>query len=123
MKEIYIKYQHAINYNLIIIGLGLWQLIDWHFGSEDPIWHIFFYIVVIPIISFIYGIRIGDKKNCFIMPFIAYLVNLIVYIFMANGGFSFEIESLTLCLIPFLAMLIGVIIRKILLFIKDKMSK
>ena len=120
----YHKYKFVFIYTFIIIGLGFWQLIDWYFISEDPIWHIMFYILIIPLISLLYGIFIGDEKRCFIMPFVAYVINLLVSIFMANGGYSFEIESLSLCLIPFIFMTIGIIIRKIpLFFSKKKLSK
>lgn len=120
----YHKYKFVFIYTFIIIGLGFWQLIDWYFISEDPIWHIMFYILIIPVISFLYGICIGNEKNCFIMPFIAYIINLFVYIFMANGGFSFEKESLYLSVVPLISMAVGIIIRKMILFFsRKKLSK
>ena len=120
----YSKYKYIINYILIILGIGIWQLIDWYFITEDPIGHILFYIFLIPLISLLYGIFIGGERNSFIMPVIAYLANLLMYIFMANGGFSFEIESLYISLIPFSSMFIGILIRKISIWLfKKNMSK
>ena len=120
----YSKYKYIINYILIILGIGIWQLIDWYFITEDPIGHILFYIFLIPLISLLYGIFIGGERNSFIMPVIAYLANLLMYIFMANGGFSFEIESLYISLIPFSSMFIGILIRKIPIWLfKKNMSK
>ena len=50
-----------IFYLLSVIAVGAVQLLDWYFGSEDPIWHVFFYIIVIPVISFIFTLSVREK--------------------------------------------------------------
>ena len=123
LKAIIENYKYIFFYILIIICIGIWQLLDWYFGLEDPIWHLLFYIWIIPILSLVFGIFVSNYKKCFLMPFIAYITNIIVYIIFANGGLSFDIEALYLSIIPFFAMIVGIIIRKVLLLIENKLSK
>ena len=76
-----------IFYLLSVIAVGAVQLLDWYFGSEDPIWHVFFYIIVIPVISFIFTLSVREKcLSLFIFPFYCVLCTAVVYVCMGNGG-------------------------------------
>ena len=81
MKKRYIVFA------LMSFALGLLQLADWYFGSEDPIWHIFFYIVVIPIASFAFTVSIPVRcRTLYFFPIYCALCTAVMYIFMGNGG-------------------------------------
>ena len=103
-----------------MIGSGVWQLLDWHYGTEDPIWHLFFYFLFMPAFSFTYGIFAGNRRKFWLIPFIAGFLASLVYIFMGNGGFSMSTvnlselkSSLELSIPSFAAASAGVIIRRI----------
>ena len=87
------KYGYTIFYILLMIGTGVWQLMDWYYGTEDPIWHLLFYIFVMPFLSFIYGLM--EKNVEWILKLlIVTVLTVSVYLFMANGGMSLDIEDL-----------------------------
>ena len=71
-------------------AFGVVQLVDWYFGSEDPLWHIFFYLFFMPTASFFYAFMAGDERYCLLIPFVAALMAALIYIFMANGGLAFD---------------------------------
>ena len=107
-------------YMLLMLGSGVWQLLDWHYGAEDPIWHLFFYFLFMPVFSFAYGIFAGNRRKCWLIPLIAGVLTAFVYIFMGNGGFSTRAVSLSgltsaleLSFPSFVAASAGVIIRRI----------
>ena len=106
-------------YAALMLGSGVWQLLDWHYGSEDPIWHLFFYLLFMPAFSLGYGFLSEDG---WLAPFAAAFLAAFAYIFMANGGFSIEhfsmpyVESaLELCVPSFVAALAGAIVRKVVM--------
>jgi len=78
-----------------MIAMGLVQLWDWYYGSEDPIWHILFYLVIMPLVSLVFALTIGrahdrhDKFKLALFPLYALLITSLVYLFMANGGVYF----------------------------------
>ena len=107
-------------YVLLMFGSGVWQLLDWHYGTEDPIWHLFFYFLFMPAFSFGYGIFSGNSRKCFLVPFLSGFLTSLVYLFMGNGGFSMdavslsELESALKLSVPsFFTASVGVILRRI----------
>jgi hypothetical protein len=76
-----------IFYALTLFAMGIFQLVDWYFGSEDPIWHVFFYIILIPVASFLF--TVGIKEKCltlFLFPLYCVCCTAVVYVAMGNGG-------------------------------------
>ena len=105
------RYRYTLSYMALMLGRGVWQLLDWYHGTEDPIWHLFFYLLFMPAFSLAHG-RIA--------PFMAAFLTVFVYLFMANGGSSIEdlrmtdfISASELCVPSVIAASIGVIVRKI----------
>lgn len=103
------KNKYLYLYIIIMIIIGIIQIIDWYYGSEDPIWHLLFYIYIIPIISFGFGIM--DSQ--LLTPFISFVMTFLIYIIFGNGGLNFDLDGLKLCILPFITTLIGVGIRKL----------
>ena len=62
------KKKIIVCYVLLMLGTGVWQLADWYFGKEDPLWHLVFYFVVMPVLSFLLGILAGDERNAWRIP-------------------------------------------------------
>ena len=103
-------------YALLMFGCGVWQLLDWYYGTEDPIWHLLFYLLFMPALSLAYGFL---ASGGWLAPFTAGGLTAFVYFFMANGGVSAvsagELQSALEVSVPsFLAALAGVMIRKVL---------
>ncbi len=97
---------------------GAVQLIDWYFGSEDPIWHLMFYLLFMPAFSLAYGALGGGGWRA---PLIAALLTAFVYFFLANGGVSADSfrpagleAALQLSVPSFLAALAGTAVGKII---------
>ena len=108
-------------YLLIMLGFGIWQILDWYYGSEDPIWHLFFYFLFIPFASALYGCLMGDSKRWYLVPFVSYFATCTIYIFFANGGYKgIDFGAFELSIIPFVACIGGVVLRKIIEFIDRK---
>ena len=108
------RFQPFIIYALAMLGMGIWQLLDWYYGAEDPIWHLLFYVFFMPLCSLAYGITAGEHKRPWLIPPVAGLMCALVYVCMANGGFyatygSFS-GALELSVPSFFAALIGVTI-------------
>ena len=38
------KKKIIVCYVLLMLGTGVWQLADWYFGKEDPLWHPVFFV-------------------------------------------------------------------------------
>ena len=116
------RYAYFIIYMLCMLACGVIQLLDWYYGSEDPIWHILFYIFFMPLFSLSYGFFAGSEKLFFLAPFTAAFLTAFVYIFMANGGFSISItelkSALQLCVPAFVTASAGVILRRIVMVLK-----
>ena len=113
------RHFYLVVYAALMLGSGVWQLLDWHYGSEDPIWHLLFYIFFMPAFSLGYGVF--SEKGWF-APLIAAFLVAFVYILMANGGFSIDHFStlylqsaLELCVPSLIAAFVGVIVRKIVM--------
>ena len=91
------RYKNTFFYIALMAGTGVWQLLDWYFGSEDPIWHLLFYIFIMPFLSFIYGLM--EKELAWYLKLLIIAVaGAAVYLFMANGGLKFDFESLYIVL-------------------------
>ena len=107
-----LRHSSFVVYTALMLGCGIWQLIDWYCGSEDPIWHILFYIFFMPAFSLAYGFL---SENSWLAPLIAVFLTASVYIFMANGGFSISTfkSALELCVPSLLASIVGVMLHKI----------
>ena len=114
------KDKTTLIYILLMLAMGIWQLIDWYFGSEDPIWHILFYIFFMPFLSLYYGMATGDRKDSWTIPLLSSCLSALIYVFMANGGISFDSSALQLALPSFIAAFAGVVIRKIILQISKR---
>lgn len=113
MKEILKGNRFLVSYILFLLAIGIWQLLDWYFGSEDPIWHLFFYLVLIPGASFFFGLIGGEKKYPWIYPFVSMFLVDLLYVFMANGGPSFDSGAFQIGIPSFLSCLVAAAIRKI----------
>ena len=112
------KYGAVALYAALMLGTGVWQLLDWHFGAEDPIWLLFFYFLIMPFLSFGFGLFAGEKRKPWILPLLSGLLSAFVYVFMGNGGFSgFHLYSgvLELCAPSVIAASVGVAIRRLLM--------
>ena len=120
MKEKNGTLLRIIVYLLVMLAMGIWQITDWYFGSEDPIWHLFFYFLFIPFFSFVFGVVVGNVKRWYLVPLIAYFSTCAVYIFMANGGFSVDSWAFELSVIPLTSSSVGVIFRKMMEFLSNK---
>ena len=107
-------------YVLLMLGTGVWQLADWYFGKEDPLWHLLFYFVVMPLLSFVLGVLAGDGEKAWRLPFGTALLTALIYVFMANGGFSFDAGALQLCVPSFFATTAGVLICRAMLWLSRK---
>ena len=114
------KDKTTLIYILLMLAMGIWQLIDWYFGSEDPIWHLLFYLFFMPFLSLYYGLATGDRKNTWIIPLMSGSLSALIYIFIANGGFSVDSSALQLAAPSFIASAVGVIIRRIMLLISKR---
>ncbi len=121
-----------IFYLLSVIAVGAVQLLDWYFGSEDPIWHVFFYIIVIPVISFIFTLSVREKcLSLFIFPFYCVLCTAVVYVCMGNGGnaliHGYFLEPgyfdgiMTILLPAFVGAFLGLVARLIILGVKRRL--
>jgi len=110
------KKKFIICYVLLMLGTGAWQLADWYYGNEDPLWHLIFYFVVMPFLSFALGVFTGDGRNAWCVPLGAAVLSALVYIFMGNGGFSIDTGAFQLCLPSFISATIGVMIRRAILW-------
>ena len=107
------KKKIIVCYVLLMLGIGVWQLADWDFGKEDPLWHLVFYFVVMPVLSFLLGVLAGDERNAWRIPFGSAYLSALIYIFMANGGLSFDTGALQLCFPSFIGALAGVIVCRV----------
>ena len=129
-QSFFSKYKLHIIYAWIILAFWIWQILDRYFWFEDPIWHLVFYICLIPLVTFIFGIVIWDNSKRWLFPFYAVLVELVVYILLANW-WRIEVNlidffSPTLLFIFWLcfgAGFIWVLIRRLGLFISNKTKK
>ena len=113
MKELLKGNRFILYYVLFLLGMGIWQLLDWYFGTEDPIWHLFFYLLFIPAASFVFGLIAGEKRYPWAYPFLSMFLVGLLYIFMANGGFSIDSGAFQLAVPSFLSCLVAVAIRRI----------
>lgn len=117
-KKFMERYGAFALYAALMLATGVWQLLDWHFGAEDPIWHLFFYLLIMPFLSFGFGLFAGDKRKPWILPLLAGLLSAFVYVFMGNGGFSgFSLDGgvLELSAPSVIAASVGVVIRRLLM--------
>ncbi len=110
------KKKIIVCYVLLMLGTGVWQLADWYFGNGDPLWHLVFYFVVMPVLSFVLGALAGDGQNVWLIPFGSACMSALIYIFMANGGFSFDTGALQVCVPSFFGALAGVIVCRVRLW-------
>jgi len=81
------KKKIIVCYVLLMLGTGVWQLADWYFGNGDPLWHLVFYFVVMPVLSFVLGALAGDGQNVWLIPFGSACMSALIYIFMATVVF------------------------------------
>lgn len=112
------KKKIIICYVLLMLGTGVWQLADWYYGNEDPLWHLVFYMFVMPFLSFALGVLAGDDRKAWYIPVGAAVLSALIYIFMGNGGFSVDAGALQLCVPSFIAAIAGVMIN--LFLVTDK---
>ncbi len=108
-------HKYFIIYILLMIGMGSWQLIDWYFIDGDPLWHILFYILFIPVISFIFSIKVSNIKKYYTIPIFTLFMTSIIYLLMSNGGITIDIWALYFGIISFIVSIIGIIIGKIII--------
>lgn len=113
------RHKYTVIYLLLMTAFGAVQLVDWYFGSEDPLWHIIFYLFFMPAASFIYAFLAGSEISYLLIPFAAGLMAALIYIFMANGGLAFDpadADSLLWVSFPSLAAAFsGVLLRRLLM--------
>ena len=126
-QSFFSKYKLHIIYAWIILAFWIWQILDRYFWFEDPIWHLVFYICLIPLVTFIFGIVIWDNSKRWLFPFYAALVEFIVYIFLANWWRIennltdlFSVTILFIFWLTFGVWLVWVLIRRLALFISSK---
>ena len=112
----YDKKRIIICYVLLMLGTGVWQLADWYYGNEDPLWHLVFYFFAMPFLSFALGVLTGDDGKAWRIPFVAATLSALIYLFMGNGGLKFGDGALQLCIPSFIAAAAGVIIRRFILW-------
>ena len=110
------KKKIIIGYVLLMLGTGVWQLADWYYGNEDPIWHLFFYFLIMPFLSFALGVLIGDDRRALFVPFGSALLSALIYIFFGNGGLSIDVGALQLCVPSFIAAATGVLVRRVIMW-------
>lgn len=116
-----LKYKFTLSYVLLVLLVGLWSILDWKYGCEDPLWHLVFYIIIIPILSFIYGVIALKEIKLWLIPFIVFTSITIIWLVFENGGLTFDIEGLHIVSIPsIVASIVGIIFRKIYIYIKEK---
>lgn len=108
------KKNTLVYYILVFILLGLWQILDWYFSSEDPIWHIMFYLFFMPAISFTYCVLQGYKYKFYIPVLTTFVCVTLVYIIFANGGLCFDTNCFTLTLPSTALSLFGTFLSRIL---------
>ncbi len=119
---------------LIMAAIGFFQLADWYFGSEDPIWHVFFYIILIPVISFVFAVSIPDKGLVlYSFPLYCVLCTAVIYVFMANGGnavihgYVYQpgfFQGIGVILLgPFVGGFLGIVIRLIILYLRRRLGR
>ena len=112
------KNKYILIYFIIMILIGLYDYIDWYFISVDPIWHIYIYIYIIPILSFLLGLIESNKKYYYIYPILSILATSFIYIFMENGGFSIDKGIIIVNIFSFISTIIGIILGKLIIYIK-----
>lgn len=80
------KYKLYIIYTIFMIFFWLWQVIDWWIirAWNDPIWHVLFYLALMPLVSFIFWILIWNTSKWWIFPFYVLVATLFVFVFFAN---------------------------------------
>lgn len=108
------RYGLIAAYAALMLGTGVWQLLDWRYGSEDPIWHLLFYIFIMPLLSGAFGIALGGGRKAWLFPFLSGGLAAFVYASMANGGLRFDLAgALELCVPSFIAACAGVALRRL----------
>ena len=80
------KYKLYIIYTIFMILLWIWQVLDWHFWFEDPIWHVVFYLAFMPFVSFIFWVVVWNTLKWRAFPVYALIITLFVFLFFANWG-------------------------------------
>ena len=103
-------------YVLMMLGTGVWQMADWYYGNEDPLWHLAFYVFAMPFLSFVLGVLTGDDRRALFIPFGSAVLSALIYIFMGNGGFSVDAGALQLCVPSFIAATIGVLVCRVIMW-------
>lgn len=78
------KYKLNIIYLILMILFWVWQVLDWHFWFNDPLWHVVFYLAFIPFVSFIFWIIFWKTNKWWMFPLYALIVTLFVFLFFAN---------------------------------------
>jgi hypothetical protein len=115
LKPLTERYGLIAAYAALMLGMGVWQLLDWRYGSEDPIWHIFFYLFIMPLLSGAFGLALGGGRKAWLFPLSSGGLAASVYFFMANGGLRFDLAgALELCVPSLLAACAGVALRRLL---------
>ena len=82
------KYKLNIIYLTLMILFWIWQVLDWRVirAWNDPIWHVLFYLVFMPFVSFIFWVIVWDTHKWRIFPIYALIITLFVFLFFANWG-------------------------------------
>lgn len=112
--KLIIKYKFTILYILSVHLVGIWSIVDWNFGTEDPLWHLVFYIIIIPILSFIFGVIVTKEIKVWLIPFIVFISITIIWLVFENGGLALNIEGLHIASIPsIVTSILGIIVNKI----------
>ena len=82
------KYKLNIIYLILMIFFWIWQVLDWWIirAWNDPIWHVLFYLVFMPFVSFIFWVIVWNTHKWRAFPIYALIITLFVFLFFANWG-------------------------------------
>ena len=121
------KYKLNIIYLTLMILFWIWQVLDWWIirAWNDPIWHVLFYLVFMPFVSFIFWVIVWNTHKWRTFPIYALIITLFVFLFFANWGLRIGMNCESLLWYWFLyiicpsfwAAILGVIITRMVLLI------
>ena len=127
------KYKLNIIYSIFIIFLWIWQVLDWQIFKRwhDPIWHLLFYLAIIPFITFIFWIIIWNKSKWWQFSIFSMLAVILIFLLFANWWLKIWMNlydlfqgALIFIIGPtFLAAIVWVGIAKLWLFIRKLLKK
>lgn len=127
------KYKLNIIYLTLMILFWIWQVLDWRVirAWNDPIWHVLFYLVFMPFVSFIFWVIVWNTHKWRIFPIYTLIITLFVFLFFANWGLRIGMNCESLLWYGFIyiicpsfwAAILGVIITRMVLLIWRLINK